>query len=430
MYLLPFIFFLGLTIYWWREHGMCDVCVYMSGLYALMSGMGVALILTDCLGEGGIAFENFNATFGLVPTLLFCGVIGLSLLPFSMIYGKDLKRITIHNPLAVDLFSWVLIAEFALNLYLVADSTMDILQGDLGQLRSEHYAGMETPAALKAETLNYALRVFYYFHPATILALPLFFFNICFRKKPWWFNLILALTSLSYPIAGIQTADRTETIFLAQMAVFCIIFFRPFFSPKIKRILLIGGLPIMLLGATYFSMVSESRFDKHQKTSSTIRNFQYAGQGYLNFCYFYEHGNFDYFAPEREFPLYNHFVNHVDSNDDRRNQRQGEQGFFMSIFATFAGDIMLDLGPQLMVVWVICYFLLCMMVVGRAHLEEIEISKLLVIFMLAVIPVFGIFYYRYFAFQCTFMMVLVAALYFISHYRFTFRKQITNELRA
>ena len=191
MILIPFIFFSFLTGYWWHKHGSVDICVYMSALYALTSLLAIVIVVSELLGEGGILYDNDNGHYGVIPTFLYCACISITLLPFSLIYGKDIKKITINAPWAVDLLSWMFIALSFLNLYLVADSTLDILQGDLGKIRSDAYAGVESPAALKAESLPFILGFFYYFNASTLLSIPIFFYNICFRKKAWWFNGLL-----------------------------------------------------------------------------------------------------------------------------------------------------------------------------------------------------------------------------------------------
>ncbi|MCR5180947.1 MAG: hypothetical protein K6C30_07010 [Bacteroidaceae bacterium] len=417
MILVPFLLFSFLTGYWWYKHGSLDVCVYMAGLYAFTSLLAIIVFLAELMGEGGILFDNSNAHFGFVPTLLYCTCITLALLPFSLIYGKDLKKITLNAPWAIDALSWMLIALAFLNLYLVADSTLDILQGDLGKIRNDAYAGVDSPAALKAETMPFILRFFYYFNPATLLALPIFFYNICFRKKHWWFNALLLFASLSMSIVGIQTADRTELVFYGQMLLFCLIFFHRYFTPKIKWTLAAVGLPLIIISVTYLVAVSQARFDDKTSSDSGNRAIQYGGQGYINFCYFYEEGKFEYLSTERVFPAINHFIFKKDSNMERREERNGEQGFFMSVFPTFIGDLMLDISPLGMVLWIISYFLLMMLTIRQSHREEFDFSEVLFIFLMAIIPIFGIFYYRFFFFACTFTLVLVIGVLIASHFK-------------
>ena len=284
----------------------------------------------------------------------------------------------------------------------------------MGQLRQEHYAGAPSPAQLKAETLPFIVRFFFYFQQSTILALPIFFYNVCFRKKPWWWNGALLFASLTCPIAGIQVVDRTEFVFYGIMALFCVVMFHHFFTPKLKRRLVMVCVPIAVLGVVYVTAVSASRFDENSGTSPMERNIQYTGQAYANFCYFYENAQPDLYAAERELPMYYHFIKHRDSTPERRAQRMSEQGFFISVFASFAGDIMLDIGIDGLLLWVLCFFLLTMLVIRRSHRDELDISEVLVLFMLAVIPLFGIFYYRYYSFMGTFSIILTVGLYFVS----------------
>lgn len=413
MFIVPALWFTALTLWLWQRHKGYDVCVYMSSLYALVSIFAAIIVLCDMMGEGGILFFNNDAEFGVVPTLLYCTMITLTLLPFHLLYDKDIKRVTTASPLLLDGLGALLILVSILNVYLVADSTMDILSGDLSAVRDSVYLGEATPAQIKAETMPFYARFLYYFNVSTLLALPLLFYNLCFRSKPWWWNLLLFFASLCMPIAGIQAADRTEFIYYALMLLFTIILFRKHISRKVKWIMGIIGTPMVLLGVIYVVAVSESRFSETEGGSSA-KNFQYAGQGYINFCYFWEHGNFDKVAAEREFPLVNHYFYHIDSNAERRNERMGQQGFFISVFATFLGDIMLDLTPLGMVLWACYYFLLAMLLLRRSHREEFDISEMLLIFLMACIPVFGIFYYRFFAFTYSFAIVLALAFYLLS----------------
>lgn len=420
MVFVPFIFFTGLTLYWWRKHGGLDVCVYMSALYAFTSLMAIVIVLGGMLGGGGIAFDDSDLELGIIPTLLFCVFIGFALLPFSLIHSGGLKTITAKFPLALDALCIVFIAVSFLNLYLVVDSTVEILSGDLATVRQSVYDGDATPAQIKAESLPFVVRYFYYLNACTILALPIWFYNITCRKKPWWFNALVFFSSLSMPIVSIQSADRSETMLYAMMFIFCCIFFKGCISRKIKRRLTLLSCTLAAVGVIYFGAVSIARFEEREGgTGQGLA--QYAGQSYLNFCFFWEHGKFEYISPEREFPLTWHYVFDVDNSHARRSVRSGEQGFFMSIFATFLGDIMLDLSPIGMIIWTICYFMACCLFIKRGHREEMDISEVLIVFVVGLIPVFGVFSYRYQIFPHTFTIMLVLAFYILSKYKLVYK---------
>jgi oligosaccharide repeat unit polymerase len=401
----------------------------MAGLYAFTSLLGIIVVLGDLLDDGGILFDNYDIQFSPIATLLYCGLITWGILPFSMLYKKDLKIITTPNPTIVLALSIFLIIIAFINLYLVADSTVEILSGDLSTIRTDHYNGIESPAQVKAQSMPFVIKFLYYFNTSTLLAIPLFFYYLCFSKKPWWFKGLLLFTSLSMPIAGIQTADRTEMVFYAMMFLSCLILFHKFLSAKIKRIMRYLTIPIALAMIVYFGAVTEARFSKRE--SGTVGNLaQYAGQNYLNFCYFWEKANYDHITAERELPMTYHYVFKIDNDDYRRSIRSGQQGFFMSVFASYIGDIMLDLSPIGMIAWCTFFFLIMTIILKRPHREELSVGEYMVYFVFSAIPIFGIFYYRYMSFPYTFMLITVALVYFTDKYDFYFslpqEKEQTN----
>lgn len=420
MIFVPLVFFTVLALYWWRKHGGFDVCVYMSALYAFTSLMAVVIVLGGMLGAGGIAFDDSDLELGFTPTLLYCFFIGLAMLPFSLIYKRDLKSINVRMPLILDALCVILMLEALLNFYLVADSTLEILSGDLSTVRSDHYEGILSPAEVKVQSMPAILRFFYYFNASTILALPIWFFNLTCRKVNWIFNTLLLLTSLSMPLAGIQVADRTECVFYALMFIFCYILFSKFITRKVKRYISWIGCCLAAVVITYLFVVSVARFeDREGGTGQSM--VQYAGQGYLNFCFFWENGKFEYISPEREFPLTWFYAFHVNNSPERRAERSGEQGFFMSVFASFIGDIMLDLSPIGMVIWVLFYFMACCLIIKSAHRKEMDISEVLVIFVAAVVPTFGIFYYRLYNRASSFLVIITLTLYLLSRYKIVYK---------
>lgn len=413
MIIVPFLYFTALTLYWWKQHRGFDVCVYMSTLYAFVSFCAIILVFGDMVyAEGGILFDEFDLELGVIPTIFYCGLITLGILPFSLIYNRDIKRLRQPDSLVLDSICWIIILIFFINIYLVVDSTAEILSGDLSTVRADHYEGIQSPAEVKAMSMPIIFRYFLYLNSTTILALPLFFYYSCASNKSWWFKALLFSASLSVPIVGLQAADRTEFTFYGMMFFFCLIFFWKFLSRKFKRGLIAIGTPMVLIVLLYLAAVSQARFAKNDDNEKAYESaLQYAGQSYLNFCFFWEHGRFEYISPEREFPLTYHTLFKIDSNPERRGERSGQQGFFMSVFASYSGDIMLDLSPVGALLWSITFFILCLSIIRFEHREEYDAGDVVAIFVIAAVPVFGIFYYRYYSFAHSFMFATTALIY-------------------
>lgn len=284
MAIVPFLFFTILTIHWWKKHGGLDICSYMSCLYALSTLIAFIIVITgNTAGAQGVD-DGGMLWGGWEPVLRFIPTVS-----FCLFIGLCLLP-----------FSYINTKEIGYITY-----------------------------------LNFS----------TTLALPILFYNLCFEKKPWWWNSLLLFTSLTPIINGIQRADRTEMIFLALMFVYCIVFFRPHFSRKIKRLLSVVIVTFAFVGTAYIAAVSIARFNDRSNGNAITSIVQYTGQGYLNYCYFCENASFEQIEAEREFPIINHFVYGIDSNNDRRVERSARQGFFISVFPTFVGDILLDLTP-------------------------------------------------------------------------------------
>ena len=413
MVFIPFIYFTLLTLYLWRKHRGFDVCVYMSSLYAFTSMCAVIVFTGDMLGDGGILYADNDEDLSPAATAVYCLVLTFSMIPFTLIYNKEIKTIKPSSPFVLELTSWFLISVSMLNLYLVADSTLDILQGNLGAVRAAHYDGMLTPAQIKAEAMPAVFKYLYYFNTSTLLAMPLFFYYLCFEHKPWWFKVLLLFASLSNPIAGIQAADRTEFTFYVMMFIFCLIFFHRYFSKRIKRWLTIFSIPVLALIITYMAAVSIARFDKRDGGAGGSA-MQYAGQNYLNFCFFWDNANSDLVSAEREFPMFYHVVKHIDSNNERRLSRSGQQGFFISVFPTFIGDLFLDLSLFGMLSWVIYFFIFSLLIIRRGHKDSYDMGDVIMIFILSAVPIFGIFYYRYFSFTNTLMIAMAVMIYILT----------------
>lgn len=424
MVVVPFLFFTILTIYWWNDHKGFDICTYMSGLFAFTTMFAMLIVFSgDTQGtngddSGGMLWAGWEPILGVVPTILFCVLIGLAILPFSFVKTREIKNIENKAPWTLLLLSGFLIAVALVNLYCVADSTMDILSGDFAAIRDSANKGDQTPAELKAEGLPMFLGYLTYFNFSTTLALPIMFYNICFSHRPWWWNTLLFFTAMTPILAGMQRVDRTEPIYFSLMLVYCIVFFRHFFTRKVKIVL--GSLVslIAILGIVYIYAVSTARFDNRKNGGALVSVIQYTGQGYLNFCYFWENATFDRIDSEREFPLLNHYVANIDSDADRRAERSAHQGFFISVFPTFIGDIMLDLGPLGMILWVMGYAFIGIRIIRWKDRTEYDVSEILLLFFLGSIPLFGVFYYRYFAWMIALNYVILILFWIASRYKF------------
>lgn len=421
MYFIPFIYFSGLTAYFWIKNKCYDVVTYMSSLYAFTSLCTVFIVSGNMLEGGGVLFDGWEPELGIVPTVLYCFLLTLTILPFKFIKVDKLKNVNNVHPWVMYAFCIVLIIQALLNLYLIADSTMDILNGDLNEVREAHYNENMSLADIKAMSMPGIVQYFNYLNYTTILALPLFFYYTCIEKKSLWLTSILLFVSLSGPLKAIQAVDRAELVLYGEMFLFCVVFFQKTLTKAVKRFMYCVGVPFVLLGATYLIAVSAARFDETDEGASGSV-LQYAGQSYLNFCYFYDNADPSLIYPEREIPIISHVLLKSDYGEVK-SERSAKEGFFIGVFATHVGAWMLDIGIVGAIIWSVLFALLCVLIIKYLDRSEFEITEVLMLFILATIPIFGVFYYRFHSFQIALQYLIVIILYLLSKVKFVWGKK-------
>jgi len=432
MIYVPFIYFILLMAFFvWRQKRF-GVSAYMSGLFAVTSLIGVIAVKENLLGAAGVLFANENLHLGFMPTMLYCVLITLAILPFSKLDKLKINEIKDDGGKWFVVFCAFLLALAALNFYLASDGILNILKNGtwlsdkkytvngypaysgFWAARTAHYNGAKSLSDIRLENLPKIFGYIYYLHDCTILLLPCFFFSLCCTTKKWWFNILLLIGSISVLFMSIQRADRTEIINYVLMFGFCMLLFWRFLKRRQWILLGILLVPMVAAGSIYMVGVTKARFhtDDHGEMKGLV---QYAGQPFSNFCYVYENAKTDTLYTERVFPMVNHFVLGNDYETPAVEQRNAMHGFKTDVFYSFLGTIMLDLGKIPMILWTLAFVGLCYLIfVRRMKNKTLSVWNILTIFALAEVPVFGIFYYRFYSFYFAMVFWLAFAMLIVS----------------
>ncbi len=412
MHYIPFIYFSCLTYYFWQKHRTFDLSVYMSLLFCITSLCCVLMVIGGFLSEkgGGVLVDGEVPEFGIIPTFLYCGLITITIIPFS--YIRPEKLINIRNTHRFTIFAITLfiVLQGVLVLYLVGDFLSDLLNGDFRELKNAQYAGDITPADSKMLTMPMPLQVMYIFCNLSLLGLPLFFYYSCIEKRSLWLSVLPLVASISPILRGMLSADRTEIIHFGLMFLFCIVFFQKFLTKKTMGFLWITSIPIIAVGLAYVVAVSTSRFENEDE-GAIGSMLEYAGQSYINFCYFYDHHNPDLYYVEREVPLTSYLL-FKKQYSDTKEDRSSKEGFFIGVFASHAGSWLIDTGVMGAILISSFFAILCCIVIHRYNRTEFDIADVLFIYALGAVPTFGIFYYRYHSIAYS-LILLTAGLLFL-----------------
>ena len=430
MVFIPFIFFVFLTLFLAIKSKRVSVSVYMAGLFAITSFFAILIVKMGLLGDAGILFKTENLHLGIVPTLLYCLLITLAIIPFSRIDDLKNKDVSAGSDRLFVGFCVFLLLLAALNFYLASDSILSLCKNGIWlgenkytkngypgysgfwEIRSAHYNGMKSPSDIRLERLPKVFGYIYYLHNCTILLVPCLFYALCCAKKKWWFNLMLFAGSISVPFLSIQRADRTEIINYVLMFVFCVVLFWHHIR---KRQWIFMGLvlvPVVIMAVVYMVGVTKARF--HTENNGEINGIvQYSGQSYLNFCYIYENDAIDTVYTERVFPMVNHFLGNNDYDFQAIEKRNAMHGFKTDVFSSFIGIFLLDFGKVTMWLYVLAFSAFCILLFKKKE-NVVSFWNLLMVFVLAEVPVFGIFYYRYYYYDLAMVFWMASAFYLIS----------------
>jgi len=423
MHLVPLVYFAGLTYYFWQKHRTYDVATYMSTLYTITSICCVLMVMGGFMNRqgGGVLVDGYEPEFGIVPTILYCGLITLTILPFSFIRPEKLEDITNVHRYVIYGFTLFIVLQGLIMYYLVGDSITDLLNGDFKFLKDSHYSGNISPADAKMLTMPMPIQVMYLLSFMTLLALPLFFYYTCVEGRSLWLTSPLLAVSISPILRGVLMADRTEIIHYGLMFFFCLVFFQRFITKRVRNFMLAVSLPVLAVGVTYIVAVSASRFENEDEGASGSM-LEYAGQSYVNFCYFYDNHNPELYYVERELPIVSYFVfknQYVETKDERT----AREGFFIGVFASHIGSWLLDVGVVGAILISAFFAFICCLVVNRYNRTEFDISDVLMLFALGAVPTFGIFYYRYYTVATAFVYLAAGLLFLFSKYIFVWHKE-------
>lgn len=423
MHLVPLVYFAGLTYYFWQKHRTYDVATYMSTLYTITSICCVLMVMGGFMNRqgGGVLVDGYEPEFGIVPTILYCGLITLTILPFSFIRPEKLEDITNVHRYVIYGFTLFIVLQGLIMYYLVGDSITDLLNGDFKFLKDSHYSGNISPADAKMLTMPMPIQVMYLLSFMTLLALPLFFYYTCVEGRSLWLTSPLLAVSISPILRGVLMADRTEIIHYGLMFFFCLVFFQRFITKRVRNFMLALSLPVLAVGVTYIVAVSASRFENEDEGASGSM-LEYAGQSYVNFCYFYDNHNPELYYVERELPIVSYFVfknQYVETKDERT----AREGFFIGVFASHIGSWLLDVGVVGAILISAFFAFICCLVVNRYNRTEFDVSDVLMLFALGAVPTFGIFYYRYYTVATAFVYLAAGLLFLFSKYIFVWHKE-------
>ena len=388
MILVPVVYYLFFTIYLHNKRGN-DISFFMSFVYFVSSLCAVFLYMNS-----DSSFEDFHARkLGIIPAFLFCLIPSLFILPFNKYNSNKVRNVEILTDTKLfDRICYLYIILFFVNIFVYGSLVVNALTSNLGELRNEIYLGDGLDLT---QGMSLPIKILFYI-PLTLgggslFMLIFFFYSVSFLNKSKLFNILLFISSLAPIYTGIATATRTTVFYWFLMFAFCFMLFQKYIKKKTKRGIYLALLVFGSLMIVYFVVVSISRFS--EMTGGTQGGILgYAGQPYLEYSNLWETVPSEFRSVKNIFPWGNLILWH---NTSGAAQASAIMGYPINGFNTIMGIFLLDFGKPLSLIVLFIYYLVINNNIRKNTRKNFSISSSIMIFILAVIPLTGLFNYYY-----------------------------------
>lgn len=405
MIYIPFIFFLLLALFVIKERGI-DASAYILLLYSVSSFCSILLY------QQGVP-ELYKESCTFFPTMIYCGLISLAVFPIYKFNTGNLQKIIMPNTTAIKWLTYLYFVIFVTFLVAYWQDIVFILTFDnFAELRADVMDG-RTFITRYSGLLGLVMLVFNTMATTSFIMLPVFFINVLSNQKRRC-QIMALLGSTPMIILGILGVDRSKSFYWVVLLGLSLVIFWKYLSKKSKKI--VSVLSILLLSGllVYFSSVTMDRFED---TDLGVGVLSYAGQSYINFCYFFENFNNGetfstrYLLPATHFWLLKDYKGAVHLQQELSRLTGIEAGVFYSFLGNFIVDNN-QIGPF---VYMFIYILLCAIYLQKRHSNRISILRFMYFFCLSVVPTCGVISYvytsPYMTISIMFVMMLIALTY-------------------
>lgn len=405
MIAVPFIYFALLTCWLWRKRGI-DPSTYISFLLTLTCFFSI-WIYHDPVQQ--IQFSRELSEVTIVPAVLFCILHTLFIVP---VYKYDFRKIQHIRFQDYTFIKVVVIIYFFLFLVYIIfyhkEMIFYLTAGDeIRQLRAEQSAGDLSLPPLPYG-LDRAIIPFRLMSGMSYIIIFLYIFLITFTRLSWKMHVMMICGSLMAVLTGILGIDRSKTFYWVLIAGLALVMFWRFMDIQTKKYISRVGIVVVALLTLYFMSVSLSRFGEDNKGVGLDNALvSYAGQSYINFCYFFN----VYESPEgvttkHLFPAYHHWVaKDYDGGVPYQRDMTLKTGIFCGVFYTQLGTFIISAGQVGPFMITLVYLLLCMALMRRRG-STVTFAGLMATFLLLIIPSTGIISYFYTGYSDTYTIVV------------------------
>ena len=419
MIALPFIYFTTLLIIILIKRRTFEVSAAIVTLYVITS---LSTILLDQFNLYDLNVPYTKIT--LAPTIFYCFFTSLAIYPFYIFQSHKIKKIEILNDKKI--FNFIVYTYFIVFLLLLVFYYKDLIFrytfGDILQLREmvnneELITAQNSFSGIK-KLISIIVGIV---GESSYLMILFFLYSITFFDRSKVFNALILTGSLSVIIIGVLGIDRSKTFYYIVIFYFLIVFFKPHFQKKQKKILKKNLIIFGSLLIFYFLTITIARFG--ERDSGSIGGvINYAGQPFIHFCRFFENINPTNITLHRIFPLfYKLFGSEELSSAEWAYYIYSRTQININVFPSFLGTILAGAGILGTIIFVLFFVQISILFLKRKNNDYLTFSKLIMFYILAMVPLIGIIAYYYSTFTRTLMIIVLIFLTLIINKKLKFR---------
>lgn len=368
-------------------------------------------------------YRNLYDTFGCNPyaiswigIILYCVCWTIVLYPLLKLDQKDISITLVQTK---SRFFTILCYFFiaCMLIHLSAIDINEIIAGFSRDLSDSYSAAVEreTYAGGAKQYLLWIPNIISSFGPMYLL---FWFISITLCKQNWFIRIGMLLSSTLAMVSGFANGGRAQLIWWVITFLTYFFLFKPIMSPSQRKKIFITMLTLGGIAIVGLLLITLSRFDEggSYALDSLI---SYAGQQINNFCTIIPHCKSHIVYADHLFPLYNYVVKHQPFRlQDYHAILENVYPYLTNVFFTFFGDLLHDIGYIGLFVFMLCYTLLCKILLR--YKEDISIYHLFIILILLRLPIEGLFSWPFTIYNDSLFILFSGCLYICFRYEFTY----------
>lgn len=395
MIYVPFVYFIILFIYIYIRNRF-DVSAYIVILYIITSFFSILIHHLDFQ-----PLSKYNLS--IIPTLVYCGLITLAIYPIFKFNSNNIKGVSFRSTKFINIITYFYFFSFVILLIAYKDDIVfRFTFGDFAEMRGDDDLGLKSYPGI-IESFLLLIRAFAH---SSYIMIFIFFFSISFLRKSTFFNFMAITGSLPVILIGILGIDRSKSFYWIIILGLSIVLFWKYIDKKKKIKIIPIVSTFLILTVIYMVLVTNSRFGGRD-TGNKGGVITYAGQSYINYCYFWD--NFEnpgglstkYLFPATHYWIIGDYEGSVPYQKELHLKTRKDPGVFYSYLGSFLVDSNKP-GPFL---FTFLYLFLCSLAFRKKQ-GIIRFERLLYGFLLFIIPACGIISYIYTSYYMTFSMVV------------------------